>query len=215
MANQRPKREVHPALRKLLQLDEQLTEKFCLTVNRFLPLRALKIHYKMLEVSCHGLLWLIGWLAFIWLLNSPRHYQMQTNFFVGLILDIVIVAVIKAFVRRRRPSGNVPDMFATYGPDLYGFPSGHASRSAFIVHFFTQLYPLPVFCYPPMLAWATSICISRILLQRHHILDVIAGVILGILEGLFMGVIWFSQSTCDDLLSWLSDERVEGAEYHV
>lgn len=83
MATGGPKRDVPPALRKLLQLDENLTQKFCLHVNKFLPLRALKIHYKMLEVSCHGIIWLFGWLAFIWLLNFPTLHQMQINFFFG------------------------------------------------------------------------------------------------------------------------------------
>lgn len=42
---------------------------------------------------------------------------MQMNMFLGLIIDIILVAVIKAFVRRRRPTIN--DDFMAIGPDKF------------------------------------------------------------------------------------------------
>lgn len=125
------------------------------------------------------------------------------------------MAVIKAYVRRRRPSANSPDMFAAIGPDQYSFPSGHASRAAFIAYFYLFLYRLPLFFWPPLLAWCTSICVSRILLRRHHILDVLAGVGLGIVEGLIVGYIWLGQDASAYLLQWLTDDKLEGGDFHV
>ncbi|KAK6629212.1 hypothetical protein RUM43_003029 [Polyplax serrata] len=203
-----PKRTVPGPLQKLLKFDEKITEKFCLFANKFLPFRELRIHHKTLEITCHGLAWLAGWLAFIYLLSSSKLYEMQVNFLIGLVIDIILVAVIKAYTRRRRPAGNVPDMFMTVGVDNYSFPSGHASRVTFIALFFITLYPLPIFCVPPLLAWVTSLCVSRILLKRHHILDVFGGIILGVFETFILSLLWLSPETCADILSFLSDTDI-------
>lgn len=208
-------RQVPPALKKILKLDAEITDKFCNLANRFVPFRSLKTHYKLLEVSCHGLLWIAGWLALIWIMWAPSLFEMQVNFFIGIILDIIFVAVIKAFTRRRRPAANQQDMFMTLGPDKFSFPSGHVSRACFIAFFFIKLFPLHFIFLMPMLAWCTSVALSRILLRRHHILDVLAGAVLGVLEGYLISFVWLSEATSTYLVSWISDEKIEGGEYHV
>lgn len=106
---------------------------------------------------------------------------MEVNLFFALILDIFVVAIIKgkqnttlrgvnwafsqtlsifaAIARRRRPSVN-DDPFCI-GPDVYSFPSGHASRSSLLLGFFMFLYPFPILFWPALCAWWFSICISR------------------------------------------------------
>lgn len=121
----------------------------------------------------------------------------------------------KAYVRRRRPAGNVPDMFFTVGVDVYSFPSGHASRVTFIALFFILLYPLPIFCFPPLLAWVTSLCISRVLLKRHYLLDVLGGIGLGIVETFFLSLLWLSHETCVGVLSFIGNGNPEESEFHV
>lgn len=193
------------------------------------------LHFSF-QISCHGVPWIASWLAFVWVLNSSSLYQMQVNFMIGeysswftkrfnfvnypspsplpgLLLDIVIVALVKAITRRRRPAFN-DDVFAM-GPDKFSFPSGHASRAMFVVYFFFNLWPINWIFRLPMLAWMVCVCLSRILLERHYLLDVLAGVLLGIVEGLFVGLIYLDQETCVSLVSWISDEKVEGGEYHV
>lgn len=133
--------------------------------------------------------------------------------FAALILDIVVVAVIKAFVRRRRP---IPmNKLLAVGPDKYSFPSGHASRAVMVVFILTYLSPVSIIFYPPLLAWASAVSISRVLVERHYILDVLGGVGLGLLEGLVMCLIWLSQGTSVSILSSLSDEKLDGGEFHV
>lgn len=82
---------------------------------------------------------------------------------------------------------------------------------------FTLIYldPISMFFFPPLLAWVSAICLSRVLSERHYILDVICGAGIGILEGLIMCGIWFSQSTSASILSSLSDEKLDGGEFHV
>lgn len=106
-------------------------------------------------------------------------------------------------------------MFATFGPDQYSFPSGHVSRVFYIAFFFYYLYPVSIIFYPPLLAWTFSVSLSRILLRRHHILDVIAGAFLGIFECFFISIIWLNKDISTWIITWLSDEKLEGGEYHV
>lgn len=195
------RRRAPPALRILLDLDVAITNKFCAVVNRAAPNLLQRKHHKALEYSCHGIPWLVGWVAFMIMYSDPSLYQLQANFLYGLILDILAISVIKAFVRRRRPTGNESDMFMTMGPDKFSFPSGHASRAAFISHFFIYYLELSNIIALPLLLWSTAVCISRILLQRHHVFDVICGALLGIAESLFVLYFWLSQDTCVWLIS--------------
>lgn len=136
-------------------------------------------------------------------------------FIIGLLIDIFAVAIIKAFVRRRRPVGHKNDQWVTIGPDVYSFPSGHVSRAFFIMFFFCKLYTLNEFMLILLCIWAVAVACSRILLRRHHLLDVIAGGILGYLVLLALSVIWVDQSTAEYIVSYVSDDKLEGGEYHV
>jgi len=203
------KRQIPPALQKLLALDVEWTKKFVSFSLNFVPIRSLKIHCTFLEYSCHGLVWLVGLLAICWFVDNPNYYQTQMNLLLGLILDIVIVASIKAATRRRRPTIN-EDIFSI-GPDKFSFPSGHASRAFFILLFFTVLDPMPYIIWPPIFAWATSVAFSRLLLYRHHILDVLAGALLGCTEALLLSILWLDRDTSVWVMSWLSDENLPGS----
>lgn len=137
------------------------------------------------------------------------------SFFSGLILDIIIVAICKAYFRRRRPLSNKDDALGQMGPDVYSFPSGHCSRAVLVFYFFTRLWPVPLIFVPPMLAWVSAICISRLLMHRHYLLDIIGGIFLGLIEGGLMDILWLSDSSAKFLMSFLSDEKIDGGDYHV
>ncbi|XP_068628797.1 polyisoprenoid diphosphate/phosphate phosphohydrolase PLPP6 isoform X2 [Battus philenor] len=200
-------------LQKILRYDVQITKKFVELALKTTALRSLRNHAMFLEVSCHGIVWLAGWLSFIWLFSNKELYQLQVNMLIALILDIVIIAAVKAFVRRRRP---IPmNKLLAVGPDKYSFPSGHPSRAVLIAFILTYLSPVSIIFYPPLFAWVCAVAISRVLLERHYILDVVGGVGIGLLEGLVMSLIWLSQSTSASILSSLSDEKLDGGEYHV
>lgn len=209
----RKKREVPRPIESLLTVDAYLTQNFVQFVEKFVHLRQLKVHHKVLEISCHGIPWFALNVALIWILHDKSLYQMQVNLLLGLFLDIIVVAVLKAITRRRRPAVN-DDPFAI-GPDKYSFPSGHASRSFFVLYFFTQLWPISVLCTPPLVAWWFAVCLSRLLMRRHHLLDVVVGTFVGLLEGIVIGYVFLDSQTCISLVSWISDEKIDGAEYDV
>jgi len=141
-------------------------------------------------------------------LRSRRLQDLLVLFFVlGLILDICMVGLLKAITRRRRPILNNMDMFVTVGPDVYSFPSGHATRASFLATFFIYLYPLPLPVKLPLIAWCTAVCLSRVLLRRHHLLDVSAGVFVGFLETWIISLIWLGQDWSSYVVSWMADDE--------
>ncbi|XP_055628931.1 polyisoprenoid diphosphate/phosphate phosphohydrolase PLPP6 [Toxorhynchites rutilus septentrionalis] len=213
MEKDREDRKLPPALKKILALDVVLTKRFVSFMLNFVPFRSLRTHCKVLEYSCHGIAWLAGWLAFSWMIDKPDWYQMQVNLFIGLLTDIVMVAVVKAATRRRRPAVN-DDPFCI-GPDKFSFPSGHVSRGVYIVTFLTWLDPVSIVLWPPLLAWCVSLCLSRLLLYRHHILDVIGGICFGLFNAFLISLIWFDQESCIWIISHMTDEKISGAEYGV
>ena len=61
-----------------------------------------------------------------------------------------------------------------------------------------------------------AICSSRVLLRRHHLLDVIAGIIIGILEAFVFGsLVWLSEESANDFVGYFLDETRVGASYDV
>ncbi|KAL3285037.1 hypothetical protein HHI36_019164 [Cryptolaemus montrouzieri] len=206
---------VPPMLKNLLELDKKVTKIFVEQANKYVSLRSLRVQYKALEISCHGIPWFAFWIAFTWLFDNPTLIEMQVNMLLGLLLDVIIIAVCKAYFRRRRPIANKDDALGQLGPDVFSFPSGHTSRAVFVAFFFTKLWPLPIIFIPPLLAWVSCVCISRVLMYRHYLLDILGGVFIGLLVGAIMSILWLNDSSAKFLMSFLSDEKLDGGEYHV
>ncbi|XP_060535552.1 polyisoprenoid diphosphate/phosphate phosphohydrolase PLPP6 [Cylas formicarius] len=202
-------------VRRVLDLDAAVTKRFVQWGNGVSPLHSLRVHCKALEITCHGIPWLAFWTAFTWLFNNPHLIELQVNMLFGLVLDIIVVALTKAYFRRRRPAGNRDDAFVQLGSDQFSFPSGHASRAVLVAYVFTRLWPLSFLFYPSIMAWVVALGMSRVLMERHYILDVIGGYGLGLIEGGLLGLLWISDENARWLMSVVSDEKFEGGDYHV
>lgn len=55
------------------------------------------------------------------------------------------------------------------------------------------------------MAWAIATAISRVCLARHHILDVIGGLVLAIGETLIMSIIWMDHSQATKWAGLIAD----------
>jgi len=203
------KREIPSTLRKLLVVDAYLTDTFVNWAEQVSFLRLLKAHHKVLDLSCHSIAWLATNLMLIWVFNNANLYQMQVNLLIGLLLDIILIVILKAATRRRRPMTD-----CNFASEKDSFPSGHSSRTAFITYFFLNLCPALLICIL-CLAWSFSVCMSRLLMRRHHILDILVGIALGIFQGLLIEYIYLEQEICASLVWWITDEKISGAEYDV
>lgn len=132
-----------------------------------------------LEWSCNGLIWLAT--AIILIVYNQQQTSMLPKLLIGLIVDVFYVAIIKALARRRRPTyAYQRDQMIVAGVDKHSFPSGHCSRATYVAlfvrHYF--VHSSTFFTYLVSM-WSISVCCSRVLLGRHHVLDCFAGAALG------------------------------------
>ncbi|KAL0100825.1 hypothetical protein PUN28_019303 [Cardiocondyla obscurior] len=204
------KREIPSTLRKFLAVDAYLTHAFVSWAEQINFFKQLKTYHKAFDISCNGIGWLGTNLMLIWVLNYSNLYQMQVNLLIGLILDIILVAVLKAFTRRRRPTIN-----GSLTPEKDSFPSGHASRITYISYFFLYLWPISLIYTPFLLAWVFSVCMCKLLMRKHHISDILVGIALGIFQSLLIKYIYLERKTCTSLIWWITEENLSGAEYDV
>ncbi|XP_068546417.1 polyisoprenoid diphosphate/phosphate phosphohydrolase PLPP6 [Anas acuta] len=134
---------------------------------------------KVVEVSGHGIPWLLGTFYGLCQSDSSAAREVLLNLLFALLLDLVLVAVVKGIVRRPRPTHNKMDMFVTVSVDKYSFPSGHATRAAlvcrFVLHHLVLAVPLRVL----VVLWALVVGVSRVMLGRHNVTDVLFGLLLG------------------------------------
>ncbi|KAI1236537.1 hypothetical protein IHE44_0014787 [Lamprotornis superbus] len=136
---------------------------------------------KVIEVSGHGIPWLLG--TFYGLCQSDSS------------------AAREGLVRRPRPTHNKMDMFVTISVDKYSFPSGHATRAALVCRFVLRHLVLAVPLRVLVVLWALIVSISRVMLGRHNMTDVLFGLLLGYA---LYGVVehcWLSPATAPALFA--------------
>lgn len=130
-----------------------------------------------LEWSGNGIIWLSVTILLILFDQDPS--AMAPKLLIGLIVDIIHVATIKASARRRRPTyAYQRDQLIVANVDKHSFPSGHCSRATYIA-LLVSLYFHQSFVSLLAILWTVSVCVSRVLLGRHHVLDCVAGALLG------------------------------------
>jgi len=130
-------------------------------------------YLKALEYSCHGIPWFA--ITIILLYLSPNN-KTFAQLLVGLFLDIIFVAVIKAWSRRRRPLyAKQDDQLIVVSIDKHSFPSGHASRAIYVALFCSNHSLISLLIW----LWSICVCASRLLLGRHHLGDILFGAFLG------------------------------------
>lgn len=138
----------------------------------------------LLEWSGHGVFWFVicGLILFAYYLSShPPYYSLGTDILALLLMDIVTVAPIKLVFKRPRPPANSGTIFLSVSSvDHYAFPSGHASRALALAAYFSYPPHVPVLLPFIWCGWALLVSLSRVVGGRHHLLDVLVGMVAGI-----------------------------------
>lgn len=160
--------------------------------------RTVRLCCKVLEVSGHGVLWfsICGLFILLYLYSSNRMFHdYGLNMLMVLTVDLLIVAPIKVLFKRPRPhlnSGSIPLSMSSV--DQYAFPSGHTSRCVALAAYFCYMPPFNPWTHLWYI-WGLLVSLSRVALGRHHVLDVWAGVVAGVVifdvvrrSGLLMGL---------------------------
>ncbi|CAN4127590.1 unnamed protein product [Withania somnifera] len=184
-------------LRRIVDFDTAISLRLYTLTHPILPYYFLKT----LEISGDGFLFFPVILS---LLLYPLAFSenitsniFPINLLLGGILDLILIGILKHLIRRPRPVYN-KNMFLSFSVDHWSFPSGHSSRVfmiATVVYLSFDLikevlimlnYDLFVdYLILIVIGWAATTSFSRVLLGRHFVFDVIAGVLLGVLEGIF------------------------------
>ncbi|XP_048353373.1 polyisoprenoid diphosphate/phosphate phosphohydrolase PLPP6 [Sphaerodactylus townsendi] len=180
------------ALRSLLAIDLWASKRLGVCAGENSSWGSARPLMKVIEVSGHGIPWLAGTLYGLCRSGSSAGREVLVNLLFALVLDLVLVALVKGLVRRRRPTHNRMDMFATISVDKYSFPSGHATRAAmvcrFVLHHLILAVPLRVL----VVLWAFIVGISRVMLGRHNVTDVLFGLMMGYMQYSVVEYFWLS-----------------------
>lgn len=160
-----------------------------------------------LETSGHGLLWVM-WPPLLFALSPQMPASLLSglvNFYVLVLLDLLVILIMKPLFRRARPAYNSGLQPATVeAVDQFSFPSGHATRgvsvAAFVVYVATVrsgsipawMESLPFMSF--VVLWGIAVAASRVALGRHHVLDVLAGAFIGIAYVAVIDNFWISDA---------------------
>ena len=93
MAAPGPKRDLPSGLVQLLEWDKKASKATFEAFGKRFGKEQHRQVLKYLEISCHGLPWLFGVFALMYL--YPDGFQLWCNLLILLIIDIVLVAVLK------------------------------------------------------------------------------------------------------------------------
>uniref|UniRef100_H3CK22 Polyisoprenoid diphosphate/phosphate phosphohydrolase PLPP6 n=2 Tax=Tetraodon nigroviridis TaxID=99883 RepID=H3CK22_TETNG len=180
------------ALSSLLAVDLWLSKRMGVCACEDSSWGSVRPLMKLIEVSGHGVPWLAGTVYCLYKSDSAAGQEVMLNLLLGLLLDLVLVAVVKAVVRRPRPAHNRMDMFATVSVDRYSFPSGHATRAAMCGRFLLAHLVLAAPLRVLVLLWTGLVGLSRVLLGRHNVTDVVFGFWMGYCQYNLVEMLWLS-----------------------
>ncbi|XP_069497181.1 polyisoprenoid diphosphate/phosphate phosphohydrolase PLPP6 [Ambystoma mexicanum] len=196
--------KLHPsflgiALRSLLAIDLWLSKRIGVCANDNSSWGSARPLMKLIEISGHGVPWIAGTLYCLYKSSSSAGQEVTLNLFFALILDLILVAAVKGLVRRRRPTHNRMDMFATFSVDKYSFPSGHATRAAMVSRFILNHLVLAIPVRVLIVLWAAIVSLSRVMLGRHNVTDVAFGYFMGHMQYSLVEYLWLSPSSAPAL----------------
>jgi undecaprenyl-diphosphatase len=168
-------------LRALLELDAELSQRIRLDSSHSF----LKKVAAFLAHSGDSWFWAAG-LVVVWLAAANGWRTMAALLLIGIVGLATTVLAIKFTIRRRRPAG---DWGAIYrATDPHSFPSGHAARAFMLA--ILALFQGPAWFGLLVLAWAPLVSLARVAMGLHFLSDVIVGMLVGLVAGLFM--LWIS-----------------------
>lgn len=110
---------------------------------------------------------------------------MQLSF--GLIITFLVAVIIRLLYFKERPNKEpYTNLFEKI--DASAFPSIHSARISFLVLVFSSYFQ-NLLIITLLLIIGILVCYSRIYLRKHDFVDVVGGVIVGIVLG-YLGVVF-------------------------
>jgi undecaprenyl-diphosphatase len=161
---------------KLLEFDRRASDRLRLQPEN----RVLWTINAFLAHSGDSWFWLAA-LFIIWLFGSPAWHVRTALLAAGILSLAVLVLAIKFRVRRQRPVGEWGAIYRVTDP--HSFPSGHAARAGLLTVLACGLGP--AWFAVVVVCWMPFVSLARVAMGLHYLSDVVAGLILGLVVGLF------------------------------
>ncbi|KAM9306438.1 inactive phospholipid phosphatase 7-like [Pholidichthys leucotaenia] len=189
------------AMNSLLAIDIRLSKRMGVCAYTSSSWGGCRSMVALLALTGHGITWIIGTLVCLTRSNTLAGQEVLVNLLLALILDVMTVAGVQRLVKRRGPWEMTPGFLDCIAMDVYSFPAAHASRAAMVSKFLLAHLVLAVPLRILLVLWAFLVGMSRVLLGRHHLTDMVCGFALGMLHFSLMETVWLSSSTCQTLIS--------------
>lgn len=133
--------------------------------------------------------WILSFIAIaILIIRSEKYWGIRAAIFVllGIGMNSLINNLLKIIILRPRPGNNdeikhLAHLLEETGTS-YSFFSAHSSNS-FCLAMFCAFYFKNIYLRSFIFAWATTIAYSRIYVGKHYPLDVIVGIMFGLITG--------------------------------
>jgi membrane-associated phospholipid phosphatase len=137
--------------------------------------------------------WGLG-LVILWYAGSAFWEKWAMLELVAISVLAALVMALKFLIRRRRPEGAWGSIYRNTDP--HSFPSGHAARAFLIAVIATALGP--AWAAVVLWIWAPLVSLARVAMGVHYIVDVVAGLAVGVVIGMLFVQIQ------NPLLTWLA-----------
>lgn len=167
----------------ICELDKKYSYLLTIQNGRYNPAAASVLRFlcKILEWSCHGVPWFIFAAIRIYT-TSESLREIYTKLFIFLVIDVIVIAILKLTFKRPRPHYNENNLPLSISMvDGYSFPSGHTTR-AVMLYLLILRYDIFVVAPWVLICWVLAVSLSRVILGRHYVSDVVVGAIVGAAE---------------------------------
>lgn len=189
------------AMNSLLAIDICLSKRMGVCAHTSSSWGGCRSMVTLLALTGHGITWIIGTIVCLTRSNTLAGQEVLVNLLLALLLDVMTVAGVQRLVKRRGPWEMTPGFLDCIAMDIYSFPAAHASRAAMVSKFLLSHLVLAVPLRILLVLWAFLVGMSRVLLGKHHLTDMVCGFALGMLHFSLMETVWLSSSTCQTLIS--------------
>ncbi|CAN8197998.1 unnamed protein product [Coccothraustes coccothraustes] len=189
------------AFNSLLAIDICMSKRLGVCANRASSWGGARSMINLLGITGHGIPWIAGTLICLVKSSTLAGQEVLMNLLLALLLDIMIVAGLQKLAKRKGPYDINPGLLDYLTMDTYAFPAGHASRVAMLSKFFLNHLVLAIPLRILLVLWALCVGLSRVMIGRHHITDVLSGFVFGYLQFRLVELIWMSSNTCQMLIS--------------
>ncbi|KAM3599545.1 uncharacterized protein V6R79_007818 [Siganus canaliculatus] len=189
------------AMNSLLAIDISLSKRMGVCAYTSSSWGGCRSMVGLLALTGHGITWIIGTIVCLTRSNTLAGQEVLVNLLLALILDVLTVAGVQRLVKRKGPWEMTPGFLDCIAMDLYSFPAAHASRAAMVSKFLLSHLVLAVPLRILLVLWAFLVGMSRVVLGKHHLTDMVCGFALGLFHFSLMETVWLSSNTCQTLIS--------------